>query len=390
MIVVRNLIKEFPGEIRAVDDISFEVPAGGLVTLLGPSGCGKTTTLRSIAGLESPTGGEIRIGDQVVYSRQRNIVLPANRRNIGMVFQSYAIWPHMTVFDNVAYPLKNTGVSKSDIQERVRRALALTGLEAFAARPAPHLSGGQQQRVALARALVAEPDVLLLDEPLSNLDAKLRESMRGELRDLQQRLRITTLYVTHDQSEALAISDFVAVMSRGKIVEFGPPEQIYENPRSRFAAEFVGVANLIAVTDVKLRQTQGEGKGSMGLVRFVAAYHGNDTSLISSRETQLLVRPEDVEIRRSLGGGDANEWPGLVRGVLFEGDAYSCVVELNGLSLRTRTARAIRPRPGEQIYVRIPPECCVPILEDIHASGHQPDCGEGTKGTEGTGSPTSR
>src|SRR5919106_4048933 len=206
MIVVRNLTKEFPGAVRAVDDISFEVPSGGLVTLLGPSGCGKTTTLRSIAGLENPTAGEIRIGDQVVYSRQRNILLPANRRNIGMVFQSYAIWAHMTVFDNVAYPLKNTGVSKSEIQERVRRTLALTGLEAFTSRPAPLLSGGQQQRVALARALVPEPDVLLLDEPLSNLDAKLRESMRGELRDLQQRLRITTLYVTHDQSEALAIS----------------------------------------------------------------------------------------------------------------------------------------------------------------------------------------
>ncbi|MGH7930658.1 MAG: ABC transporter ATP-binding protein, partial [Candidatus Binatia bacterium] len=156
MIAVRNLTKEFPGAVRAVDDISFEVPAGGLLTLLGPSGCGKTTTLRSIAGLESPTGGEIRIGDQVVYSRQRNILLPVNRRNIGMVFQSYAIWPHMTVFDNVAYPLKNTGVSKSEIQERVRRALALTGLESLASRPAPHLSGGQQQRVALARALVAE------------------------------------------------------------------------------------------------------------------------------------------------------------------------------------------------------------------------------------------
>jgi iron(III) transport system ATP-binding protein len=364
MIVVSNLTKEFPGAVRAVDDVSFEVPAGGLVTLLGPSGCGKTTTLRSIAGLESPTAGEIRIGDQVVYSRQRNILLPANRRHIGMVFQSYAIWPHMTVFDNVAYPLRNTSVTKSEIQDRVRRALALTGLEALASRPAPHLSGGQQQRVALARALVPEPDVLLLDEPLSNLDAKLRESMRGELRDLQQRLRITTLYVTHDQSEALAISDFVAVMSRGKIVEFGPPEQIYENPRSRFAAEFVGVANLIAVSDVKLRHSQAEGKGSMGLVRFIAGNRGNDASLINSHDIQLLVRPEDVEIRRSPGGGDANEWPGLVRGVLFEGDAYSCVVELDGLSLRTRTARAVRPRPGEQIYVRIAPECCVPILED--------------------------
>jgi iron(III) transport system ATP-binding protein len=361
MIVVSSLVKEFPGAVRAVDDVSFEVPAGGLVTLLGPSGCGKTTTLRCIAGLENPTAGEIRIGQQVVYSNARNILLPANRRNIGMVFQSYAIWPHMTVFDNVAYPLKSTGISNNEIKERVRRALALTGLEAFSSRPAPHLSGGQQQRVALARALVPEPDVLLLDEPLSNLDAKLRESMRGELRDLQQRLRITTLYVTHDQSEALAISDYVAVMSGGKIVEFGPPEQIYERPRSRFAAEFVGVANLIAITDVRLSQNQGEGRGAIGPVRF-AADRSNHALL--GTETQLLIRPEDVEIRRSPAGGDGNEWPASVRAVLFEGDAYSCVVELHGITLRTRTARGIRPRPGEQVYVHIAPDCCIPIIDD--------------------------
>ena len=359
MIRVTHLTKEFSADARAVDDISFEVPSGGLVTLLGPSGCGKTTTLRCIAGLEKPTAGEIQIGNQVVYSSERNLLVPVNRRHIGMVFQSYAIWPHMTVWENVAYPLKNTGLNKATLQDRVARALALTGLESFASRPAPHLSGGQQQRVALARAAVAEPDVLLLDEPLSNLDAKLRESMRAELRDLQQRLQITALYVTHDQSEALAISDFVAVMAHGKIVEFGPPEEIYETPRTRFAAEFIGDANLISVDEVSLRTPHAEAKSVIGVICFLAAMRGWS----NSQPLQLLVRPEDVEVGRERWGDCPNQWKATVRRVLFEGDTYSCSLELNGMVLRARASRKLRLKTGEEVYVRVRPESCVPIVD---------------------------
>jgi ABC-type sugar transport system ATPase subunit len=222
MLTVRDLQKDFVTDkapVRAVDSVSFNVPAGEFYTLLGPSGCGKTTTLQCIAGLEMPDAGEITLGDNLVFSRNANLVVPAHRRDIGMVFQSYAIWPHMTVFENVAFPLLHgrRRVSRSSVNDRVMKTLQLVQLAGLENRPAPFLSGGQQQRVALARAVVDEPKVLLLDEPLSNLDAKLREEMRFELRDLVLRLHITTLYVTHDQIEALSMSDRIAVMSNGKI-----------------------------------------------------------------------------------------------------------------------------------------------------------------------------
>src|SRR5680860_929153 len=206
MIEVKDLLKTFDGgKVRAVDEIRFQVPPGQVLTLLGPSGCGKTTTMRSIAGLEKPDSGEIKIGERTVYSASEKVNLRPNQREVGMVFQSYAIWPHMTVYNNVSYPLKGNRIPRATVKERTMRALRLVGLEELAARRAPNLSGGQQQRVALARALVAEPEILLLDEPLSNLDAKLRDTMRQEIRELQQKLGITTLYVTHDQTEALSL-----------------------------------------------------------------------------------------------------------------------------------------------------------------------------------------
>ena len=235
MVRLQNIRKYFQsdwGPVAAVDDVSLDLQPGQLLTLLGPSGCGKTTTLRCIAGLEKPDEGVIQIGNETVFSSAEGIALPAYRRRIGMVFQSYAIWPHMSVFANVAFPLDGIGLGKKEVTRRVEQALDLVGLLELAQRPAPQLSGGQQQRVALARALVAEPEVLLLDEPLCNLDAKLRVSMRSEIRALQQRLGITTVYVTHDQQEALAISDQVAVMSGGRIVEMGAPGELYERPRS--------------------------------------------------------------------------------------------------------------------------------------------------------------
>src|SRR5690606_29382058 len=243
MLTVTDLGQEFALQdgrvVKALDDVGFTIERGKFYTLLGPSGCGKTTTLRSIAGLEHPDRGRIVIDGTPVFDSARQILVPSNRRRIGMVFQSYAIWPHMDVFENVAFPLRvgNQRHREADIAERVRRTLATVHLEGFEHRPATRLSGGQQQRLALARALVIEPQLLLLDEPLSNLDAKLRESMRLELRRIQSELGITTVYVTHDQTEALAMSDTIAVMQNGRIVQQGDPQSIYSRPATRFVAE---------------------------------------------------------------------------------------------------------------------------------------------------------
>src|SRR5438874_11013929 len=251
MLTVKGLCTDYIGErgqaIRAANDVGFDVPPGKLFTLLGPSGCGKTTTLRSIAGLERPRLGEIRVGDDVVYSAERGIFVPPNQRGLGMVFQSSAIWPHMTVFENAAFPLRvgRKKFSGKKLTERVTRVLKTVDLEEMAQREATKLSGGQQQRLALARALVMEPKILLLDEPLSNLDAKLRERMRFELKRLQRELGITTVYVTHDQSEALALSHSIAVMNKGRIEQIGPPREIYERPVNQFAADFIRSTNLL-------------------------------------------------------------------------------------------------------------------------------------------------
>jgi iron(III) transport system ATP-binding protein len=240
---VRDFVVKY-GNVTAVDRISFDVAEGEFVSLLGPSGCGKTTTLRCIAGLESASSGEIRIGEDLVAQDGREV--PPEKRGVNMVFQSYAVWPHMTVFDNVAYGLTTQGIAKSDIQRRATDALQLVGLADYGARYGTELSGGQQQRVAVARAVVTEPRLLLFDEPLSNLDAGLRERMRFELVRLQRRLGRTSIYVTHDQAEAMVMSDRIILMNRGRIVQESSPRILYERPASRFAAEFVGNANLLS------------------------------------------------------------------------------------------------------------------------------------------------
>ncbi len=255
---LRKTFQSSEGLVTALNDVSLDVPDGSVTTLLGPSGCGKTTLLRCIAGLETPDSGTITIGDTVVWSSNGGTTtsVTPDKRGIGMVFQTYAIWPHMTVFENVAYPLEAQGVPRADIAGRVARALEFVQLGGYERRPATALSGGQQQRVSLARAIVSEPRVILFDEPLSNLDAKLREETRAELRDLLTRLGITSLYVTHDRFEALALSDDVVVMQGGNVVQRGTPEDVYFRSNSRFVVDFMGKANFL---DATVKGTTPEG-----------------------------------------------------------------------------------------------------------------------------------
>ena len=289
MIRIQNLTKTFhTGQetVLAMDDLTVDILPQEFFTLLGPSGCGKSTLLRCIAGLESPDSGEIWIGERLVFSSARKLNLPPNKRQIGMVFQSYAIWPHMTVFRNVAFPLMVRG--KDRIEQRVKDALAMVGLEAQADRYASRLSGGQQQRTAFARAIVAEPDLLLLDEPLSNLDAALREQMRTELRKLQERVRVTTLYVTHDQAKALSMSDRIAVMREGRFVEIATPEDLHVRPRSVFTARFIGGANIL---DGELIEVDPQGRWSVvetGFARLRVEGAGRPGP------ARLFLRPENV------------------------------------------------------------------------------------------------
>lgn len=360
MLAVRRLTKQFTtahGAVLAVNGVSFDVQPGEFYTLLGPSGCGKTTTLQCVAGLESPDEGEIEIASTVAYSSQRHLDLPAHARDIGMVFQSYAIWPHMTVFDNVAYPLLHgrRPVARHTARERVMNALRLVHLDALADRPSPYLSGGQQQRVAVARALVDEPKVLLLDEPLSNLDAKLREEMRVELRQLVKRLHITTLYVTHDQVEALSMSDRVAVMANGEIVQEGPPREIYAHPRQAFVANFVGRINFL-----EARVLAGGGEDGLvtletrvGELRSAAA-----DDLAAGTRALAAVRPETIRISTTPLDQTArlNVVEGTIREVGFFGDYVDCQVEVNGQLLSVRADPYAELRVGARAYLGLLPE----------------------------------
>jgi iron(III) transport system ATP-binding protein len=345
MLTVSNLVKSFAARggakhsrVYAVDDISFDVQDGELFTLLGPSGCGKTTTLRSIAGLETPERGEIVVGGRVFFSSTQKRRVPANERGLGMVFQSYAIWPNMNVYKNIAFPLqvlpRSRRPAKKQLRERVERAMATVQLEELADRPATDLSGGQQQRLALARALVMEPPLLLLDEPLSNLDAKLREDMRFELKRLQRELGITGVYVTHDQTEALAMSNRVAVMRRGKIEQLGRPREVYEAPCSRFVADFIGTSNFIDGTVAAresgkyvVRTPEGDLR-----VRSELTFDVGDAVVVS-------IRPEHVAIARAAAdanGAGPNSWRGRVANRAFLGESVDHVVAVGDREIRAR------------------------------------------------------
>ena len=338
-IAIEGLVKRHGG-FAAVDGIDLHVAAGELVVLLGPSGCGKTTTLRCIAGLEDATEGAIRIGDEVVSSATRQ--LPPERRSIGMVFQSYALWPHMTVAGNVAFGLKLRRVAAEAVRARVAEALELVGMARFAGRNAGELSGGQQQRVALARAVVLEPRILLFDEPLSNLDAKMRERMRVEIRELQKRLGITAVYVTHDQQEAMVIADRIVLMREGRIEQVGAPRDIYRRPASRFAADFIGSANI-------LRGTGGPGGLWLAPDALLACPDAEGA-------TEAVLRPEDIAVTRDPGGLRAT-----VRHVLFMGSFAELELDLAGQPLRAQVNAFADYDAGEQVGIRFDPAHVTPL-----------------------------
>jgi ABC-type Fe3+/spermidine/putrescine transport system ATPase subunit len=350
------------GQAPAVDQASLEIGRGEVFTLLGPSGCGKTTTLRLVAGLEHPDAGEITLRGRVVASASRRLFVPPHKRNLGMVFQSYAIWPHMTVFENVAYPLELRGVTRAVIREKVARVLDLVGLTGLERRAATLLSGGQMQRLALCRALVYEPDLLLLDEPFSNLDAKLREQMRVELKLLQRRLGITVLFVTHDQIEALSLSDRIAVMQRGRVEQVGPPRSLYEQPGSAFIRDFVGQT-------VILRGRVGHpASGHPGTVAVemngalagctLVGRAAPSATLAPGADAHLAIRPEDIEVAL----GDCRESPenaltGVIETLLFVGDRYEARVAVGGEhSILLLLPRARDWREGQRLQLAFPPD----------------------------------
>jgi iron(III) transport system ATP-binding protein len=364
---VKGLYTEYASEngtvVKAAQNVGFEVPEGKLFTLLGPSGCGKTTTLRSIAGLERPTAGEIEVAGRTVYSSSGGIFVAPNKRNFGMVFQSYAIWPHMNVFQNVAFPLEVRKLGKREIENKVMRVLTAVQLDHLVDRDATKLSGGQQQRLALARALVMEPQLLLLDEPLSNLDAKLRDAMRTELKRLQHEFNLTTVYVTHDQSEALALSHEIAVMSDGFIVQIGSPRQIYEQPANQFVADFVGQTNFIpgAVATIDDRTGRARVATPLGELTVHAA-----TGVVRDAAVVVSVRPEDLELseREFQPNADDNLVRGTVHAKEFLGEYLDFQVKVGDVVLQARAHPSLRTPTGEPIFVRMRAEKCVAIRTD--------------------------
>jgi len=339
--------------ITALDNVNLTIPGNQIFTLLGPSGCGKTTLLRSIVGLETPDTGEIRIGGEVVWSKEKNISVPTEERGLAMVFQTYAIWPHMNVFDNVAYPLQVRKLPVDVIRRMVEKILRFVRLEEFEKRPATKLSGGQQQRVALARALVAEPKVILFDEPLSNLDAKLREETRKELRGFLRELKITAVYVTHDRIEALVLSDLVAVMRAGQIVEKGSPKKIYFDADTRFVADFIGRANLVKG---KVRAHEGDRTVidcGLGMV----ACHPRDIPIGS--EATLCIRPEFLRIAECQTADGANILKGRVESLVFIGEAYEAEIRVGTERLLARFDTDTNVEEGDPVTFGVDPAHCL-------------------------------
>jgi iron(III) transport system ATP-binding protein len=350
-LVLENLTINY-GAVAAVENLNIHVPSGEFLTLLGPSGCGKSTTLFAVAGLNHATSGTIRVGDKVLFDGKARNTVPPERRNIGLVFQSYALWPHKSVADNLAFPLILRKMGKAERDERIREALGLVEMLPYADRFPFELSGGQQQRVALARALVYRPPLLLLDEPLSNLDAKLRERARVWLRELQERLNVTTIYVTHDQAEALAVSDRIAVMSMGRMRQLGSPREIYERPADSFVADFIGSSNFL---DAKLVQNGADAAQ-------VRLADGTELTTPPGRAAKddsvvVAVRPERVEVVSEMG---PNCMRVMVEQKVYLGSVWQYVVRAGAVEFRIQTTWEIN---DPSVIVRIPAEHCALFAE---------------------------
>ena len=343
---LRGLTKKY-GPLAVVDNVSLTIEHGSLVCLLGPSGCGKTTTLRLIAGFVEPTDGEIRVGERVVSTPQRS--LPPERRNMSMIFQSYALWPHMTVAENITYGLKLRRTDAETTAKKLAAILSTTKLEPLASRYPGELSGGQQQRVALARALIVEPETLLLDEPLSNLDANLREEMRFEIRRLHDEYRYTTVYVTHDQSEAMTTSDVICVMNGGKIEQLGSPEEIYDRPRSEFVARFIGMSNVFTGKTLDAERVSLAG----------VPLRVSGEPLKAGDDTPVSIRQHNIQILPSEPASKDNVIPATVVRQVFLGSSRDYMVEVaDGTQLRVVTSAAESVPPGSEVWLHLPPERC--------------------------------
>ena len=365
-IVVENLYKRF-GDVVAVDHISFSVQDGEFLTLLGPSGCGKTTTLFGIAGLDRPDGGLIRVGDTTFFDSASGHFVVPEKRNCGMVFQSYALWPHMNVHENIAFPLKLRKVPQKEREERIDQILDLVELQTQKDRYPHQLSGGQQQRVALGRALVYSPTVLLLDEPLSNLDAKLRERARSWLKHIQAQLGITTVYVTHDQTEALVLSDRIAVMREGSICQVGTPQEIYASPAEPFVADFIGTSNFLRG---RMAGSSGDGAISVHLEATGASIVIN-TSKSFAQETPLLVSIRPEKIRVVDGGSEAtlpegNWLEAEVMDGIYVGSCYRHRLKLERTVLRAETEAELC---AKRVWVSIPSDACAVFEADTAQDG---------------------
>lgn len=381
-LTVRNLVKTFASRqeiVQVIKDVSFTIGQGEFFTLLGPSGCGKSTTLRCIAGLERGDRAHIAVAGRVLADTDTGEFVPASDRDFGMVFQSYAIWPHMTVAQNVAFPLqanqRRQKLSRKEIAERVEEALSLVRLDQYGGRIATKLSGGQQQRLALARALVTRPDLLLLDEPLSNLDAGLRDHMRGELRAMQLRTGVTTLYVTHDQAEAFSMSDVIAVMDSGVLVQQGAPRDIYWRPKTAFVATFVGQTNLLSI----MRPPVTAGSGIVSVETGIGSLlvnPGSDRPI--GPGDSVVIRPEDLQVTiEPPPAGRANVFRGRVRRPTFLGENIELEIEIGGELLMTRQHPRFAFGAGDEVYVELPVDRCVAV------SGAAAGVGSHIRGTIG-------
>jgi len=359
---IEDLVKRFAMGKPAVDGVSFEVPAGEIVVLLGPSGCGKTTTLRCVAGLEHPTGGRISIGERVVSEPERGLLVSPRERDIGMVFQSYAVWPHMTVRQNVAYPLKHRRGSGGDITAKVNETLELVGLRDYAERPVTSLSGGQMQRVALARSLVYRPQLLLLDEPLSNLDAKLRLRLRDELRRILKQTGMTGLYVTHDQAEAVVLGDRIGVMREGKLLQMASPDEIYNRPVDPFVANFTGAANVLLG---KVLARSGERATiDLGAAGRIEAW--TPQPLGPGDKARVALRAENVRLGER---GPANVFTGRVLERRYQGMQTVYDVEMGGQRLEAlELGTAARHGADSEIAITLPPDTCWAYRDEGAAS----------------------